>query len=373
MGVHGQSNELPLNAIVARAMLAEDARWAIDLIRSSESTPLMGVVGLTFARHFVRIVHEGRELLASQEAPPGLPDIAHLLRDNHPDIDARVRSAIKLTDDTATNVGDISDRLVETARSHSESLKAQTRVSVLRALGRDLGFHTVDGRPVVATVSTGLLLGINPMLPNFQHGEPIQELTQEWSHNLLVMSAALDATVPNERTLSLASIAVGFRDVHWKQYVDARFGRDFPRGLSLLLLAVEAEVGVATALLPACATGYPGTDFRLRTITAYHAARALLAVSNESPVASEGRLPTLRDRLSTIGTDRVVSSGGRLVRNRCTHYMFNDPAISVDLARPMFGLIEGVFPSQSYERHDSDVDRTLESISAFFAEDVPRR
>lgn len=373
MRVQGQPTELPLNALVARAMLAEDARWAIDLIRSSESTPLMGVVGLTFARHFVRIVHEGRELLGSHETPQGLPDLAYLLRNNYPKIDARIRSAIKLADDTDTNLWDLSDRLVYTARSHSESLKARAKLSVRRAAVRDLGFHTVAGRPVVATVSTGFLVGVNPMIKDLQYGEPIQELTQEWSHNLLVMSAALDATLPKEPTLSLASVAVGFRDVHWEPYVRARFGKAFPQGLALLLLAVEAEVGLATTLLPACAIGYPGTEFRLRTITAYHAARALLAVCEGLAASSERWLQTLRDRLSTIGTERVVSRCGRLVRNRCTHYMFNDPSISVDLARPMFGLIEGVFPTQSYERHDSDVDGTLENIAAFFSEDVPHR
>lgn len=352
-------------------MLAEDARWAIDLIRSSESTPVMGVIGLTFARHFVRIIHEGRILLESHNAPTGLPDIAHLLHNDHPEIDARIRNANKLTDDTSTGLWGVADSLVETARNHSESLSAEARVKTLRAVVPDLGFHTVAGTPVVATVPTGFLLGVKPVLSKSLHGEPIQELTNEWSHNLLVLSAALKPSLPKTATLSLSSISVGFRNVQWKGYVSARFGKDFPPGLGLLLLTVEADVGAAVKLLPPFTVGYPGTDFRLRTITAFHAARALMAVSNELPATAQQWLPSLRSRMSTQSTQRVISSGGKKVRNRCTHYMFNDPSISVDVARPMFGLVEGVFPTQSYEQHNSDVDSTLASIAEFFAADVP--
>ena len=70
-------------------MLVEDAHWAIDLIGSSEPTLDMDVIGLTFARHFVRTIDEGRITLDSDDVPPGFPDIAHPLRNAYPEIDAR--------------------------------------------------------------------------------------------------------------------------------------------------------------------------------------------------------------------------------------------------------------------------------------------
>ena len=74
------STETPaaeLRGWATRRMIAEDARWAMDLILSAQHLPkLSPYVALTLGHHFVRIAYEGATALRSANPYVGIPQLA---------------------------------------------------------------------------------------------------------------------------------------------------------------------------------------------------------------------------------------------------------------------------------------------------------
>ena len=52
---------------------------------------------------------------------------------------------------------------------------------------------------------------------------------------------------------------------------------------------------------------------------------------------------------------RLRSHDGKMVRNRSVHYKMDDPSIIPDFNKPMFGIIEAVAPSFTWETLDTDL------------------
>ena len=57
-------------------MLAEDARWAMDVILSAKGVDhLSGYVPLVMGHHFVRIAYEGAITVQSRDPQIGIPEL----------------------------------------------------------------------------------------------------------------------------------------------------------------------------------------------------------------------------------------------------------------------------------------------------------
>ena len=362
--------DLPPNVVAARAMLAEDARWSVDLIQSSAESPLQGLIGLTFARHFVRVIHEGRAMLASHERPSGWLDIAAHLGSAHPEVESRVRNALKLVDDTSKHMEGVLAGLTRTLDHHRDSLRRRARPSWIRPLATDLGVSRVNGTAVLATVPAGFLLGLDDPDVAEMHGVSIETLTFEWGGNLLWLAVALEPKMPTLGSLGLGNIRIDTSDYHADTYLRKRFGDGLSTGLGLLLLGVEAEAGVVSALGPLVCEGHAGTAFRLRVITAFHTAGALRAIS-EHPGTTHLVRQELLPVLTAEYTLRILSRGGVLVRHRCVHYLANDPTVEFDFARPMFGIVESVFPGQTFEQHNRDIEDFFGDVERLMLEVCP--
>jgi hypothetical protein len=72
--------------------------------------------------------------------------------------------------------------------------------------------------------------------------------------------------------------------------------------------------------------------------------------------------------LSDEPTQRLLSPGGTKVRNRSVHYDMSDPAIIPDLERPMYGLVEAVYPERTWETFDTDIREVTSRAAEFLAD-----
>lgn len=71
-------------------MLAEDARWAMDVILSAQQASNIGpYIPLLLGHHFVRIAYEGAIALRSPNPHVGIPKLAEMISDQYAAITAK--------------------------------------------------------------------------------------------------------------------------------------------------------------------------------------------------------------------------------------------------------------------------------------------
>ena len=145
------------------------------------------------------------------------------------------------------------------------------------------------------------------------------------------------------------------RDELAYRYFGTRFDPRFPPELKALLLLVEGDLNASRLFLPRTSVGHEGAVFRAQVVTAYHCLSALQKISDAYAAEDSGGLRRLRALLSDDSTQRLLSQGGKKVRNRCVHYEISDPTIIPDLSKPMYGLVEAVCPGRTWETFKTDV------------------
>jgi len=179
--------------------------------------------------------------------------------------------------------------------------------------------------------------------------------SEEWGGTLAVLGAvALDSSEPTP-TLDLSNIRIGYCDRLTSKYLPTRFDRQFPPELKTLLLLIEGDLNTARLLLPQTSPGHEGAVFRAQVITAYHSLSALRQICDTYRAGDTTGLRGVRSLLSDEPTQRLLSPGGTKVRNRSVHYEIKDPGIVPDVVRPIYGLVEAVYPGQTWETFDTDV------------------
>jgi hypothetical protein len=356
-----------LRGWACRKNLAEDARWAMDAALSSATAPeFMGPAGLILTHHFVRIAYEGAIAIRSPNPNVGVPALAALLSDTFAELTARARHLTKLLDNTKKTYVDVLSELSQELAAHRKALKGYA-IRPLQWLQRDLGLCYADGFMVGATIALAYRLGLDPTQPVSMWGADLGAVTKEWGGTLAVLgAAALDPTEPTA-TLDLTGIRIVYENRRADGYLETRFDSQFPPELKTLILLVEGDLNTSRVVLPLTANGHMNAVFRARAVTAYHSLSALRRISDHYGTSNSSGLRSLRVILSGEPAQRILSAGGEKVRNRSVHYEMNDPAILPDLTRPMNGIVEAVFPGQSWEGFERDIrsvtERTAEHLA----------
>ncbi len=328
---------------VAQKMVAQDARWATDVVLSAQQLPAFApYVGLLLGHHFVRIAYEGGLTLRSQDPDVGMPELATLLQDKFGPVTARVRHTTKLLDDTKKTfdaVVDEFDGIVLEHRSHMMGNAAR----FARWLETDLGLYVSDRRPVGATVPIAYRLGVRMTAAGTIAGDELRAVSEEWGGTLAVLNAAaLDGT-EQVATLDLGQIPeISGRDRRSDRYLRGRFESEFSVGLKMLLLAVEGDINTLTTIVPHTSEGHEESVFRLRTVTLFHALSTLRHIQLRYPDVRSTGIRELSRLLDDNAARWLLSKNGKAVRNRCMHYPILDKGLDLDPERPMFGIVEAV-------------------------------
>ena len=352
-GRSGDAEEL--RAFVSRTILAEDSRWAMDVVLSARKVDhLTGYVALAMGHHFVRIAYEGAITVQSSNPMVGIPELARLLQPEYETITARARHLTKLLDNTKRSYTGVLTDLSSEMKLHHEALTGNA-IRGARWLEKDLGLYYLDRAMIGATTPIAYRLGLNPTQTESISNADLLAVSKEWGRTLVVLGAvALDPSEPTS-TLDLSNTHIDCRDRLASRYLSTRFDRQFSPGLKALLLLIEGDLNAARFLLPRTSLGHEGAVFRAHVITAYHSLSAFQQICDACTGSETRGLHTLRALLSDERTQRLLSPGGKKVRNRSVHYEIRDPAIIPDLARPMYGLVEAVYPERTWETFYTDV------------------
>lgn len=236
---------------------------------------------------------------------------------------------------------------------HHEALTGHA-IRVARWLETDLGIYYLDRSTIGATIPIAYRLGLHPTHTASISDADLLAVSEEWGGTLAVLGAALDASQPNP-TLDLSDIRISYRDRMASNYLHTRFDPQFPPELKALLLLIESDLNTARLLLPRTSPRHEGAVFRAQVITTYHCLSALQQISDAYRARDTRGLRTLRSFLSDEPTERLLSPAGKMVRDRSVHYEMNDRRIVPDLTRPMYGLVEAVYPERTWEAFDTNV------------------
>ncbi|WP_307497230.1 hypothetical protein [Arthrobacter woluwensis] len=358
----------------ARQMIAEDARWAMDLVLSAQSMPdLNPYIALLLGHHFVRIVYEGSAALRSRNSHVGIPQLANLLGSTFASVTERGRHITKMLDDKRKSYDTILGELDQVITEHRSTFTGNAGPWT-RWLESDIGLYMADGRLLGASWPTAYRLGLSVETDGTIAGHDLQAVTQEWGGMLAVLGAAGLNPAESTATLDLTGVpAIRGMDKRSDRYLRQRFEGDFPDALKMLLLGIEGDMNTLAIVASHSEPGHEFAVFRARTITLYHSLTALVRIAKHYDSANSKSLPLLRELLADSAVRAILSSHGKMVRNRCMHYEINDPRVIVNPNLPMFGIVEAVFPGETWAGFNAKVRLVMERVAILLSTwSVPR-
>jgi len=354
-------------------MIAEDARWAMDLILSAQRLPALSpYVALTLEHHFVRIAYEGATTLRSTSPHVGLPQLAARLDGTFASVTERGRHVTKLLDDKKRSYETVLDELDQVIIEHRSTFTGNA-VRWARWLESDLGLYVANRRLLGASWPTAYRLGLS-VSDGTILGHDLPAVTEEWGGTLAILSAAaLDATEPSA-TLDLSGLPqiVG-KDTRSDRYLRRRFEDNFPDALKMLLLIIEGDMNTLIKIAPHSEPGHEVAVFRARTVSLYHSLTALNRIAERYDPAGSKGMRALNTLLADSAVQALLSSPGKMVRNRCMHYEIKDRQVAIDPSLPMFGIVESVFPGESWSSFNSKVMLMTERLATLLHEWAPSR
>ena len=344
-------------------IVAEDARWIRDVVYSATTAgdgQAIASTALMLGHHFVRVAYEGSIAVRSTNRLVGVPELAELLPDKFETVTARVRHMSKLLDDTKKSdhqiFGEVGEALAQNRRAFLRTVHP-----LVRWLATDLGLYRINGRIVGGTVPMSYRLGIDVSSQRTMFDEAISALTKEWGAMLAVL-AVVDLEQPAQTsTLTLDFSTGSDYDVRSSKYLPGRYDVVLDESAKLLLLMIEGDLNCNELYLPSTSVGHEQPVFRARVVSLYHSLRAVASIV--APCTSNAAR-RVQQVLDDGPTQMLLSPGGKQVRNRCVHYEIRDARITIDPGRPFYGIVEDVFPGETFE----SFDRTVTNVTARLAE-----
>lgn len=338
----------------ARLLLAEDARWVGDVVLSAAADERsQAYPALLLGHHFVRIVFEGSQALQSAKPEVGWPPLANILQHEYGQVTSRVRHMAKLLDDTK--------RSHDQVLAEMEDAKAASHVTLtgnahpwFRWAETDLGLYQIGSSVVGASIPMAYRLALDPGDLGRMAGENLHAVTHEWGSTIAVLAAAALDVSEMRPTLAL-DVRIKYRDRLASRYLKNRYEPDFDDAEKLLLLMIEGDLNTNRLYLPLTQSGHEGPCLRARIVTTYHSLTALRHILDRHPGLDTAGTRSIRGILADPAAKRLCSHDGKMVRNRSVHYKMDDPSIIPDFNKPMFGIIEAVAPSFTWETLDTDL------------------
>lgn len=349
-------------------MLAEDARWIADALLSAPQARQAGILPLLLFGHGARIVYEGASLIQSASPGMGQPALARRLP-LQPALIERARHATKLFDDSARPyqilLGEMHTYL-QTARSE---FLGHARFKWAHRFETDLGTFRSGRRILGITPTVAYRMGAPATTTTTALAQIARAVSPALGRALAVLAEAAGSPFTTPASLPYGEIGdLSHRDLRSADYLLKRYEPTYPEALKLVLLHVEGDLNTSILILPVTATGHEDAVFRARVITLYHAVSALTQVESAHSQVKSVDLDRLRALLASPETQRLYSTHGRQVRNRCMHYEIRGTLGALDPAAPMNGIVEALPNGRAFVDYKSDVDVVLEEASSLMSD-----
>jgi hypothetical protein len=341
---------------VGRALLLEDALWMGDILTSAlrHDGPARVMAPLLLSGHVSRIVYEGRELLASSNPDVALPEIVGLLPpEEHVSI-ALARHATKMLDNQTNKSKPLKEfeGEIHQAWMSQRALLVKDVKPGFSWLQPDLGFYTLDGYVVGATIPLHMRYGLDTV-PSEDYPDFFQKFGEDVITSLRIYTCLSGSADEMVTTLELSPIdAVDDNDKFVKRYLKWAYDGALNLDQKLLLLLIESEVNTATTLVPLVTGSHVTAGFRARLISLWHALSSLTKILDAHPRATSTGRDRIRTLVNSADAARLSAQGMRTVRNRSVHYEIRGKAEIAFSDGPMFGIIESL------------TDETFETLDA---------
>lgn len=342
------------------AMATQDGVWASRLVASTQAAApaARGYLSLLSIHHIIRIVHEVRRLLCAPE-PFGKP--AHAARLSQGLVDdwtARTRS--KLLDDKKKTGAQIFSQ-VDTANQDAYDYFLRPRFRFLRPFAKDLGIVRVNG--TVAASTTGISYR-STVAPDTA-GSDMRARSSGWGNDIRVLlDANPNLTSPIEGLFDFSGLSVNSTDYKSKDFFADRYGA-LTSSQKLTLLLIEGDVNTSLHYLPQTEVGSPEPVFRMRLADLVH---DLSTLSKMADASQPGEFAPVLPILRSDAAQHLIGPKGRMVRNLAVHYAITDPTVHPRPDRPMFGLVEAVYPGMTWEHLNADILEVTQQLSTALAE-----
>lgn len=356
-----------LRVAVGRRLLLEDALWAGDVVTSAlrHDGPAQAMTPLLLAGHVSRIVYEGRELLTSQNPDVALSSfVDNLPPQEHPSI-ARARHATKMLDNQIRKNKPLSEFEAEI---HQAWMSQRTQLFETVKPGftwlqPDLGFYTLDGNIVGATIPLHLRFGLDAV-PRSEYPEFFRQFGEDLVTSLRVYTCLSGGTDAMTTTLDVEPMdAVNDKDRFVRRYLKRRYGRALNLDQKLLVMSIESEVTTATTLVPLVTGTHVAAAFRARLISLWHALSSLTKILDAAPHDSSPAAEAVRAVVTSDEARRLAGPGMNTVRNRSVHYEIRGKVEIAFTNGPMFGIIESL-TNETFQSLDAVVRELSANLSA---------
>jgi len=335
-------------------LLAEDARWVGDVVLSAAADEQsQAYPALLLGHHFVRIVYEGSLALQSAKPEVGWPPLAGRLQRQFAAVTSRARHVTKLLDDKKKSKDQVMAEMINAKETAHRALTGNAH-PWFRWAETDLGLYQIGSSVVGASIPMAYRLGLDPGDLDRMAGEDLHAVAHEWGSTVAVLAgAALDAS---EMRPTLALDAhIKYKDRLASRYLKNRYEPEFEDGEKLLLLMIEGDLNTNRLYLPRTQSGHEGPCLRARIVTTYHSLRALDYILKRHSGLDTAGARSIRGILADPAAKRICSRDGEMLRNRSVHYQMDDPSIIPDFSKPMFGIIEAVAPTFTWETLNTDL------------------
>lgn len=344
-----------INGAVTRAMIAQDAFMISDVMLSAQhDSEVGGIVPLVTLGHAARIAYEGSRVLRSPDPQLGIPQLAAILNSGHSDTIERARHATKLLDDTKKTTADLIAAMDSYGEAHAREY-LDSVVWFARGLGRDLGLYLLDGQVLGATVPLQYRFGVPSSVPISEVGKLLYEVAQSLGGTLWVLAASNLQEPQLQATVDFAALKpMTMKDVLAKKYLAGAYDPGLTHGAKLLLLMIEGEAASALHALQPAAPSHRDAVFRARLISVVHAVRGLAVIA--ALTTPPAHVTTF---LHTPSATLFLQDGDiQALRNVCMHYGIRLKQYQPS-ANPLFGLVEVIAPSWTFDALEATVIGTL--------------
>lgn len=229
----------------------------------------------------------------------------------------------------------------------------------------DLGMFCRKGLTLAISPTVAYRMGEPPTTSTAALGQNAKSVSQAHGQALAVLAEAAGQAFKAVATLPLTELGyLSRRDRLSSKYLPTRYDPTYPEGVKLVLLHVEGDLNTTSLVLPATAAGHDDAVFRARVVATYHAVSALAQVNAAYPQTKSPFVSRLQALLSSPERQRLYSSHGRQVRNRCMHYEIRGALPTVlDPKKPMNGIVEALPNGRPFVDYRSDVDAVLDEAT----------
>lgn len=353
-------------------MIAQDARWIIDALLSAQNRSTSSAVTLALLGHASRIAYEGSVAIRSKDPNLGVPDLAAMLPDRHADVITRARHATKLLDDNKKTYQDLLTAMADYYALHHAEFTGNA-VRFARPFETDLGLFVASSRVLLGTIPLQFRLGIAPTVTIGDLGPLMYKVAEDQGSVLAVLAAADDDTVAPSPTIDYTPLGrISEKDRKTHKYLERRYDPTLPIEAKLLLLMVEGEVATTHLVLPLTEKGHKEAVFRARTVSLFHALRAIETVLSKYPAASSAKTNCVRSLMAESATRRLLDDrGARKIRNRCMHYQILEKSLRFEPNLPMHGIVESLYAGQSFHQLNVAVRAVVGRVAEVLAGWIP--